>query len=136
MISSRTFGRLISSGYRITPPGSTKSYSCARVSGFIAITISSFSSLARYPFLLSRIEYQVGSPCMFDGNMFLPVTGIPILNNARNMVVFAVALPEPLIVLNVIQKSLKIFSVMESKQLLYLTQTFVHLPAYSGVKSG
>ena len=27
---------------------------------------------------LARIVYQVGSPAMFDGNMFLPETGTPI----------------------------------------------------------
>ena len=31
-----------------------------------------------YPFLLARIVYHVGSPAIFDGNMFLPDTGTPI----------------------------------------------------------
>ena len=31
-----------------------------------------------YPRLLARMVYHVGSPAMFDGNMFLPDTGMPI----------------------------------------------------------
>jgi hypothetical protein len=43
-----------------------------------------------------------------EGNIFFPDTGIPILKRARKIVVFAVALPDPLMVLNVIQKSFTI----------------------------
>ena len=45
---------------------------------------------------------------MFDGKIFFPETGIPIRNNARINVMFAVALPEPLIVLKVMQNSFSI----------------------------
>jgi hypothetical protein len=56
--------------------------------------------------------YQVGKPWMLDGNRFLPETGIPILNNARNNVTLAVCEPDPLTVAMVTEKSLITFSVM------------------------
>jgi len=43
-----------------------------------------------YPCLLARIVYQVGRPAMLDGNRFLPETGIPIWNNDRMRMRFAV----------------------------------------------
>ena len=50
--------------------------------------------------------YQVGNPEMFDGNRFLPLTGIPILNIARIRVLLAVWLPEPFSVATTNEKSL------------------------------
>lgn len=51
------------------------------------------------------MEYQVGIPWMFEGKIFRAETGIPILNIARSMVLLAVALPDPLTVAKVIEKS-------------------------------
>ena len=42
--------------------------------------------------------YQVGSPAMFDGNMFFPDTGTPIERIDRNNTRLAVWLPDPLTV--------------------------------------
>jgi hypothetical protein len=42
--------------------------------------------------------YQVGSPAMFDGNMFLPETGTPIWKIDRSSTRLAVWLPDPLTV--------------------------------------
>src|SRR5512143_935028 len=49
---------------------------------------------------------QVGSPAMFEGNRFLPLTGMPIWNRARKSTTLAVWLPEPLTVATVMLKSL------------------------------
>jgi hypothetical protein len=51
---------------------------------------------------------------MFDGNIFLPVTGMPILKRARKIVRFDVWLPEPFAVPTVIEKSLIILFVITS----------------------
>ncbi len=48
------------------------------VSGFMATRKSISFLRPMYPCLLARIVNQVGSPAMFDGNMFLPETGMPI----------------------------------------------------------
>src|SRR6476646_4962731 len=58
------------------------------------------------PCLLARIVNQVGSPAIFDGNMFLPDTGMPIWNSERIRTVFAVWLPEPFTVPTWMLKSL------------------------------
>ena len=50
--------------------------------------------------------YQVGSPAMFDGNMFLPETGTPMSRIERSSTRFAVWLPEPLTVAIWMLKSL------------------------------
>src|SRR6266496_5537381 len=42
---------------------------------------------------------------MFDGNKFLPETGMPILKIARKMVLLAVELPEPFLVPTMMEKS-------------------------------
>jgi len=47
---------------------------------------------------------------MFEGNKFLPLTGIPIWKMARIRTLFAVWLPDPLTVATSIEKSLiKVF---------------------------
>ena len=51
------------------------------------------------------MEYQVGIPWMFEGKIFRAETGMPILKIARKMVLLAVALPDPLTVAKVIEKS-------------------------------
>ncbi len=53
--------------------------------------------------------YHVGSPLMLEGNRFLPLTGIPILNRERINVWFAVWLPEPFLVATIIEKSFTIW---------------------------
>ena len=50
--------------------------------------------------------YHVGSPAMFDGNMFLPDTGTPISRIDRSSTRLAVWLPEPLTVATWMLKSL------------------------------
>ena len=61
-----------------------------------------------YPSLFARMVYQVGSPAMFDGNMFLPDTGTPIWKSERSRTRLAVWLPDPLTVATWILKSLTI----------------------------
>jgi hypothetical protein len=55
------------------------------------------------------MENQVGRPLILEGKMFFPDTGIPMWNIERSKVVLAVALPEPLTVQTVMQKSLTTF---------------------------
>jgi hypothetical protein len=45
--------------------------------------------------LLARIVYQVGSPAMFEGNMFFPEIGTPIWKMLRNKTVFELCDPDP-----------------------------------------
>src|SRR3954468_19454515 len=59
-----------------------------------------------YPSLLTRISYQVGSPWMFDGKTFLPVTGTPIRKIACMSRLLALAEPVPLTVPILNEKSL------------------------------
>src|SRR5215216_6409594 len=49
---------------------------------------------------------------MFDGNRFLPDTGMPILNSARKRVLLAVELPEPFLVPTMIEKSFTTLFIM------------------------
>src|SRR5450432_1158982 len=53
----------------------------------------------------ARIVNQVGSPWMFEGNRFLPETGIPIWKIARIRMLFDDWLPDPLAVATWIEKS-------------------------------
>src|SRR6185437_8534550 len=76
------------------------------VSGFSAINISELRLRATYPCLLARMVYQVGSPAMFDGNRFLPETGIPMRKMLRSSTLFADCEPEPLTVATWMLKSL------------------------------
>src|SRR2546423_195664 len=57
--------------------------------------------------------YHVGSPAMFEGNMFLPETGTPIWKIERRRTRFAVWLPEPLTVATWMAKSLTMRSAVE-----------------------
>ncbi len=59
---------------------------------------------------MMRMVYHVGKPWIFEGKMFFPDTGIPILNKARINVRLDVWLPDPLTVATVILKVLTIFS--------------------------
>ena len=49
--------------------------------------------------------YHVGSPAMFEGNMFLPETGTPERRMDRSRTMLAVWLPEPLTVATWMLKS-------------------------------
>src|ERR1035437_1326501 len=69
--------------------------SLAYVPVFSATTRSISGGRAVYPSLLTRISYQVGSPWMFDGKMFLPETGIPIRKMLCIRRLFALADPVP-----------------------------------------
>jgi len=53
-----------------------------------------------------RMWNHVGKPWMFEGKMFLPLTGMPMRNSARTRTLFAVWLPEPLTVAATMQKLL------------------------------
>src|SRR4029079_922434 len=57
------------------------------------------------PSLLARMVNHVGRPAMFDGNRFLPLTGMPIWKMARSSTLLAVWLPEPLTVATWMLKS-------------------------------
>src|SRR4051812_43971995 len=60
------------------------------VSGFMATRKSTSFLRPTYPSLFARTVYHVGSPAMFDGNMFLPETGTPIWKMERRRTRFAV----------------------------------------------
>lgn len=51
-----------------------------------------------YPRRLAQIVYRVGSPEMFDGNMFFPDAGMPMSSSDRSNTRLAVWLPDPLAV--------------------------------------
>jgi len=80
------------------------------VAGFIATTISSYSTRPVYPRAEARITNQVGKPLILEGKIFFPEVRIPMRNNARYRMLFAVALPDPLTVQMVIHTSLTICS--------------------------
>src|SRR6185312_3651455 len=65
------------------------------VSGLSATTRSTCSGRDTQPSLLTRISYQVGRPWMFDGNTFLPVTGMPMRKIACMRIPLALAEPVP-----------------------------------------
>src|SRR3954470_11232764 len=58
------------------------------------------------PDLLTRTSYQVGRPWMFEGNRFLPDTGIPIRKIACISRLLALAEPVPLTLASLSAKSL------------------------------
>src|SRR5436853_1946958 len=72
-------------------------------------TITSTSFLrAIQPSLFARIVNQVGKPAMFDGNIFLPLTGTPIWKMERINTLFDDCDPDPLTVATWIVQSLTI----------------------------
>src|ERR1700679_297716 len=87
-------------------PGWSESMSCCDVSAFIAMRTSMSFLRATYPFLLARMVYQVGSPAMFDGKRFLPLTGTPMAKMLRSKMLLADCEPEPLTVAIWMLKSL------------------------------
>src|ERR1035437_7743145 len=80
--------------------------SLAYVPVFSATTRSISGGRAVYPSLLTRMSYQVGRPWMFDGKMFLPETGIPIRKIDCMSSALALALPVPLTVAILKEKTL------------------------------
>src|SRR5262245_15722615 len=106
MRSSGSGGNLMLSFATMTVPGPISATSAAAVSGFITTRISWPPRRAIHPSLLARIVNQVGSPAMFEGNRFFPLTGMPIWKMARSRTLFAVWLPEPLTVATWMLKSL------------------------------
>ena len=55
--------------------------------------------------------YHVGNPEIFDGNKFLPLTGIPMSNNVCRRIRFADCEPVPFAVAMLIVKSFTILSI-------------------------
>src|ERR1035438_422267 len=88
------------------PPVGNERMSCLQVSGFSAISTSASRFRATYPFLLALIVYQVGSPAMFDGNRFLPLTGTPIPKMLFSRTLLADCEPDPFTVATLIVQSL------------------------------
>src|SRR5436309_2740756 len=87
-------------------PGCSASTSSREVCGFMQ-TIRSTSFLrAIHPSLFARIVNQVGRPAMFEGNMFLPLTGTPIWKMERIRTLLDDWDPDPLTVATWIVKSL------------------------------
>src|SRR5436305_15167807 len=60
------------------------------------------------PSLFARMVNHVGRPAMFDGNMFLPLTGTPIWKMERMRTLFDDWEPEPLTVATWMVRSLTI----------------------------
>src|SRR5580704_15562422 len=89
-----------------TAPGRSEAMSSATDSTFIATTTSASRLRATQPSPLARTVNQVGSPWMFDGNMFFPLTGTPMLKIDRMRIRLADWLPVPLDVATVMVTSL------------------------------
>src|SRR5438105_2851306 len=89
-------------------PGGSASTSSRPVCGFMQ-TIRSTSFLrAIQPSLFARMVNHVGRPAMFEGNMFLPLTGTPIWKMERMRTLFDDWEPEPLTVATWMVRSLTI----------------------------
>src|SRR3954451_4845736 len=87
-------------------PGGRPSTSSREVCAFMQ-TIRSTSFLrAIHPSLFARIVNHVGRPAMFDGNMFLPLTGTPIWKMERIRTLLDDCDPDPFTVATWIVKSL------------------------------
>ena len=87
-------------------PGGREATSSAMDSTFIATKTSGSRRRATQPSPLARTVNQVGRPWMLDGNMFLPLTGIPMPRIDRIRTRFADWLPVPFEVATVMMTSL------------------------------
>src|SRR5471030_313101 len=87
-------------------PGVSASTSSFTVCAFMQTRMSTSFFRAIHPSLLARMVNQVGSPAMFEGNMFLPLTGTPIWKIERIRTLFDDCEPEPLTVATWIVRSL------------------------------
>src|SRR5690606_40120526 len=67
----------------------------AYVCGLTPTIRSMASRRPTYPFSFTRISYQVGRPCIFDGKICLEEMGIPIRKIDRANNSFALADPVP-----------------------------------------
>ena len=88
-----------------TPPEASASTSCLAVSGLRDTSTSASRLRATYSSLLARMVYQVGSPAMFDGKRFLPLTGTPIPKMLFSRTLLADCDPEPFTVATLMLKS-------------------------------
>src|SRR5256885_11640711 len=86
-------------------PGWRDAMSSATDSTFIATSRSVSRRRAVKPAPFARTVNQVGSPWMFDGNMFFPDTGTPMLKMDRMRMRFADWLPVPFEVATVMTRS-------------------------------
>ena len=75
------------------------------VSGFSATRTSISRLRATYPSLLARMINQVGSPAMFNGKRFFPLTGTPIPKMLFSRTLFADCEPDPFTVATIMLKS-------------------------------
>src|SRR5690554_800097 len=87
------------------PPGLTSFMSCAILWALTQTNRSIPALRPKYPFSLIRTSYQVGSPWMLEGKMFLGLTGMPIRKIALANKKFALADPVPLTLANRTTKS-------------------------------
>src|SRR6266704_6035774 len=91
-----------------TEPGSRASTSSRAVAAFMHTMMSTSFLRAIQPSLFARMVNHVGRPAMFDGNMFLPLTGTPIWKMDRIRTLFEDCEPEPLTVATWMVKSLTV----------------------------
>src|SRR5438552_10214782 len=89
-------------------PEGRPSTSSRAVCGFIQTMMSTSFLRAIQPSLFARMVNQVGRPAMFEGNMFLPLTGTPIWKMERIKTLFDDCDPDPLTVATWIVQSLTI----------------------------
>ena len=75
--------------------------SCDSASGMVATLMATGRRS-----LLARMVYHVGSPAMFEGNRFFPLTGTPIPKMLFSSTLFADCDPDPLTVATMMLKSL------------------------------
>ena len=111
MTSSLSIGILESIFQITTVPGSREAKSSSHVAGLTRIWICVLSPGAWYPFSESLTMYHVGRPEIFEGNRFLPLTGIPMSNSVCKRIRFADCEPVPFAVAIFIVKSFTIFSI-------------------------
>src|SRR4029079_12180509 len=91
-------------------PGCNADTSSAAVCAFMQTIRSAYFLRAIQPSLFARIVNHVGSPAMFDGNMFLPLTGIPIWKMERIRTLLDDCDPDPFTVATWIVQSLTTLS--------------------------
>src|ERR1051326_6652806 len=89
-------------------PAGSASTSSRAVCAFMQTMMSTSFLRAIHPSLFARIVNQVGKPAMFEGNMFLPLTGTPIWKMERINTLFDDCDPDPLTVATWIVQSLTI----------------------------
>src|SRR6266498_267344 len=89
-------------------PGCSPSTSSRAVCEFMQTIRSTSFFRPIQPSLFARIVNQVGRPAMFDGNMFLPLTGTPIWKMERIRTLFDDCEPEPLMVATWMVRSLTV----------------------------